>query len=147
MPRSLGFTDAAGLPLAGTTALQALRDELGIAASDRVFISGGAGGVGTLAIRLAVSMGAEGATTASPRGADLVRSLGAKTVIDYRELRFKYVLRDYDGAFDLTGGQDLLDSFAILKRGARTVSIARTRSRPPPAGTWTRVRCSPPRSG
>jgi alcohol dehydrogenase len=124
MPAKLGFTDAAGLPLAGLTALQALRDELGVQPGDRVFISGGAGGVGTLAIQLAVSMGAEVATTASPRGADLVRSLGAETVIDYSEQRFKNVLHDYDGAFDLTGGQDLLDSFAVVKPGAQTVSVA-----------------------
>jgi alcohol dehydrogenase len=123
MPESLDFSDAAGLPLAGLTALQALRDELGVTAGDRVFISGGAGGVGTLAIQLAVWMGAEVATTASPRGEELVRSLGATTVINYQKQKFKDVLRDYDGAFDLTGGQDLPDSFAILKRGAKTVSI------------------------
>ncbi|WP_236573261.1 NADP-dependent oxidoreductase [Streptomyces sp. GS7] len=125
MPAALRFTDAAGLPLAGLTALPALRDELGPQAGDRVFISGGAGGVGTLAIQLAVSMGAEVATTASPRGADLVSSLGAKTVIGYREQKFKDVLRDDDGAFDLTGGQDLLDSFAILKPGTTTVSVTK----------------------
>ncbi|GAA0909993.1 NADP-dependent oxidoreductase [Virgisporangium aurantiacum] len=123
MPESLDFTDAAGLPLAGLTALQALR-ELAVAADDRVFISGGAGGVGTYAIQLAVWMGAEVATTASPRGEELVRSLGATTVVNYRKQRFKDALADYDGALDLTGGQDLPDSFAILKRGARTVSIA-----------------------
>jgi alcohol dehydrogenase len=124
MPQSLDFADAAGLPLAGLTALQALRDELGVTAGDRVFISGGAGGVGTLAIQLAVWMGAEVATTASPRGEELVRSLGATTVVDYQKQNFKDVLSDYDGAFDLTGGQDLPDSFAILKWGAKTVSIA-----------------------
>lgn len=123
-PESLDFADAAGLPLAGLTALQALRDELAVTAGSRVFISGGAGGVGTLAIQLAVWMGAKVATTASPRGAELVRSLGAETVIDYRKQKFKDVLGDYDGAFDLTGGQDLTDSFAILKRGTKTVSIA-----------------------
>jgi alcohol dehydrogenase len=124
MPESLDFAEAAGLPLAGLTALQGLRDELGVTAGDRVFISGGAGGVGTLAIQLAVWMGATVATTASPRGEQLVRSLGAETVIDYQKQRFKDVLRDYDGAFDLVGGQDLRDSFDILKRGAKTVTIA-----------------------
>lgn len=124
MPESLDFADAAGLPLAGLTALQALRDELAVAPGDRVFISGGAGGVGTLAIQLAVWLGAEVATTASPRGADLVRSLGASVVVDYQQQRFADVLSSYDGAFDLTGGQDLPDSFAILKPGATTVSIA-----------------------
>jgi len=124
MPESLDFADAAGLPLAGLTALQALRDELGVTAGDRVFISGGAGGVGTLAIQLAAWMGAVVATTASPRGEELVRSLGATTIVDYHTSKFRDVLSDYDAAFDLTGGQDLLDSFAILKRGAGTVSIA-----------------------
>ena len=124
MPESLDFADAAGLPLAGLTALQALRDELAVAAGDRLFISGGAGGVGTLAIQLAVWMGAEVATTASPRGEDLVRSLGATTVIDYQKQKFKDVLSGYDAAFDLTGGQDLRDIFTILKRGAKTVTVA-----------------------
>ena len=123
-PESLDFADAAGLPLAGLTALQALRDELAVKADDRVFISGGAGGVGTFAIQLAVWMGAKVATTASSRGEGLVRSLGAEMVIDYRTQKFKDLLSDYDGAFDLTGGQDLIDSFAILKCGAKTVSIA-----------------------
>jgi len=124
MPKTLDFADAAGLPLAGLTALQALRDELAVTAGDRVFISGGAGGVGTLAVQLAVWMGARVATTASSRGADLVRSLGAETVIDYRTQNFRDVLAGYDSAVDLTGGQDLMDSFAILERGAKTVSIA-----------------------
>ena len=124
MPASLDFVEAAGLPLAGLTALQGLRDELAVAAGDRVFISGGAGGVGTLAIQLAVGLGATVATTASPRGETLVRSLGAETVIDYQKQRFSDVLRDYDGAFDLVGGQDLKDSFDILKRGAKAVTIA-----------------------
>lgn len=124
MPDSLGFADAAGLPLAGLTALQALRDELAVAAGDRIFISGGAGGVGTLAIQLASWLGAVVATTASPSAEALLRSLGAETVIDYKQQRFRDILSDYDGAFDLTGGQDLTDSFRILKPGAKTVSIA-----------------------
>jgi NADPH:quinone reductase-like Zn-dependent oxidoreductase len=123
MPRSLDFEDAAGLPLAGLTALQGLR-QLAITPGDRVFISGGAGGVGTLAIQLAVWMGASVATTASPRGEQLAKSLGAETVINYREQKFKDVLSDYDSAFLLTGGRDLTDSFDILKPGAKVVSVA-----------------------
>jgi alcohol dehydrogenase len=124
IPSGLDFVQAAGLPLAGLTALQALRDELAVTAGDRVFISGGAGGVGTLAIQLAKWMGAEVATTASPRGETLVRSLGADHVIDYTRQRFRDILHDYDAALDLIGGDSLTDSFAILKRGAKTVSIA-----------------------
>jgi NADPH:quinone reductase-like Zn-dependent oxidoreductase len=122
MPQSLDFEDAAGLPLAGLTALQGLR-ELAITPGDRVFISGGAGGVGTLAIQLAVWMGASVATTASPRGESLVKSLGAETVINYREQKFKDVLSDYDSALVLTRGRDLTDSFDILKEGAKAVSV------------------------
>jgi alcohol dehydrogenase len=69
-------------------------------------------------------MGAEVATTASPRGETLVRSLGADHVIDYTRQRFRDVLRNYDAALDLIGGDNLTDSFAILKHGAKTVSIA-----------------------
>ncbi|HEX3461198.1 MAG TPA: NADP-dependent oxidoreductase [Acidimicrobiales bacterium] len=122
MPDTLGFEDAAGLPLAGLTAWQGLQ-QIGAGPGQRVFISGGAGGVGTLAIQLAVQMGAEVATTASAEGAKLVHSLGAATVIDYRTQQFKDVLSDYDGAFLLTGGRDLMDAFTILKRGGNAVSI------------------------
>jgi alcohol dehydrogenase len=122
MPDTLGFEDAAGLPLAGLTAWQGLR-QIGVTSGQRVFISGGAGGVGTLAIQLAVQMGAAVATTASAEGEKLVRSLGAETVVDYRKQQFKDVLRDYDGAFLLTGGRDLMDAFTILKRGGNAVSV------------------------
>jgi NADPH:quinone reductase-like Zn-dependent oxidoreductase len=124
MPESLDFDEAAALPLTGLTALQGLRDHLRVTSGDRLFITGGAGGVGTLAIQLAVWMGATVATTASPQGEKMARSLGAETVIDYRAQKFKDLLRDYDSAFDLVGGQDLRDCFDILKPGAKAVSIA-----------------------
>ncbi|MET8979321.1 NADP-dependent oxidoreductase [Streptomyces sp. NPDC004539] len=123
MPEKLDFDEAAGLPLAGLTALQALRDEMRVRPGQRIFISGGAGGVGTLAIQLAVWMGAHVTTTASPAGAELVRSLGAEEVIDYKSTRFKDVLRDMDGALDLVGGQDLTDSFGIVRPGTTVVSV------------------------
>ena len=75
-----------------------------VTSGDRVFIPGGAGGVGTLAIQLAKWMGTEVATTASSRGETLVRELGADHVIDYTRQRFKDVLRDYDATLDLIGG-------------------------------------------
>ncbi|MFJ9426456.1 zinc-binding dehydrogenase [Streptomyces sp. NPDC101249] len=64
------------------------------------------------------------ATTASPRGEELVRFLGAERVINYHEQQFKDLLSDYDGALDLTGGRDLLNTFDILERGATTASVA-----------------------
>src|ERR1700687_2556974 len=77
MPASLDFPSAAAVPLAALTALQALRDELRLSAGHRVFIPGGAGGVGTFAIQIAKHLGAQVATTASTRGEALVTRLGA----------------------------------------------------------------------
>ena len=124
MPVLLGFAEAAGLPLAGLTALQALRDELSVRKGTRLFISGGAGGVGTLAIQLAKHFGAEVTTTASPRGDELVRRLGADRVIDYTRQRFADELQDYDAVLDLVGGETLKQAFRILKPGGKVVSIA-----------------------
>ena len=124
MPTSLEFETAAAVPLAALTALQALRDELRLRNGQRVFISAGAGGVGTFAIQIAKHFGADVATTASPRGAALVRRLGADTVIDYTHERFEDSLRDYDGAFDLLGGDDLARTFSVVKREGSVVSIA-----------------------
>jgi NADPH:quinone reductase-like Zn-dependent oxidoreductase len=124
MPGSLDFAEAAALPLAGLTALQSLRDHLKVSPGDRVFITGGAGGVGSLAIQLAIWMGATVATTASSQGEELVKSLGAETVVDYKAQKFKDVVHGYDGAYDTVGGQDLRDCFEILKPGGSVVSIA-----------------------
>jgi alcohol dehydrogenase len=124
MPRSLGFVEAAGLPLAGLTALQALRDELRIQPGTRLFISGGAGGVGTLAIQLAKYYGAEVTTTASPRGHALVRELGADHVLDYTRENFAHTLEGFDAALDAVGGWTLTRVFQILKRGGSVVSVA-----------------------
>jgi NADPH:quinone reductase-like Zn-dependent oxidoreductase len=124
MPASLDFPAAAAVPLAGLTALQALRDELNLRAGERVFIPGGAGGVGTFAIQIAKHLGAEVATTASTRGAALVRRLGADVVIDYQHERFEDKLSGYDAAFDLVGGDTLALLWPALKPGGRVVSIA-----------------------
>lgn len=123
LPASLDYQRAAAVPLAGLTALQGLRDELQLAAGQRVFIPGGAGGVGTFAIQLAKGMGAHVATTASARGEALVRRLGADVVIDYTKERFEEKLSGYDAAFDLVGGDTLAGCFAVVKRGGRVVSI------------------------
>ena len=123
MPTSIDFATAAAVPLAGLTALQALRDELRVRAGQKIFVSGGSGGVGSFAIQLGKWLGAHIATTASARGADMVRKLGADVVVDYTRESLEQVLRGYDGALDLVGGDSLLKTFAILKRGAKVVSI------------------------
>lgn len=124
MPRNLDFTAAAAVPLAGLTALQALRDELGVQPGQRVFISGGAGGVGTFAIQIAKWLGAHVTTTASKRGEALVRSLGCDEVIDYTAQDISEAGRKFDAGFDLVGGKTLEQMFEIMKPGTRIVSVA-----------------------
>jgi NADPH:quinone reductase-like Zn-dependent oxidoreductase len=124
MPGTLDFTEAAALPLAGLTALQALRDILGVKPGQRVFISGGAGGVGTFAIQIAKWLGAHVTTTASKRGEALVRSLGCDEVIDYTVQDIAGVDGRFDAGFDLIGGKTLDQMFEIMKPGATIVSVA-----------------------
>ena len=124
MPRNLDFTAAAAVPLAGLTALQALRDELGVKPGQKVFISGGAGGVGTFAIQIAKWLGAHVTTTASQRGEALVRSLGCDEVIDYTAQDISKAEGRFDAGFDLIGGKTLEQMFEIMKPGTKIVSIA-----------------------
>ncbi|WP_374660169.1 NADP-dependent oxidoreductase [Phenylobacterium sp.] len=124
MPANLDFEAAAGTPLAALTALQALRDELKVGPGRKVFVSGGAGGVGTFAIQIAKLLGAHVTTTASKRGEDLVRSLGADVVIDYTADDLSGLGREFDVALDLVGGETLEKMFGIVKRGGRVVSVA-----------------------
>jgi NADPH:quinone reductase-like Zn-dependent oxidoreductase len=124
MPRNLEFTAAAAVPLAGLTALQALRDELGVNSGQKLFISGGAGGVGTFAIQIAKWLGAHVTTTASKRGEALVRSLGCDEVIDYTAQDISKAQDRFDAGFDLIGGKTLEQMFEIMKPGTKIVSIA-----------------------
>jgi NADPH:quinone reductase-like Zn-dependent oxidoreductase len=124
MPGNLDFTAAAAVPLAGLTALQALRDELRIEPGQKVFISGGAGGVGTFAIQIAKWLGAHVTTTASKRGEALVSSLGCDEVIDYTAQDISKAGRRFDAGLDLVGGKTLDQMFGIMKPGTKIVSVA-----------------------
>jgi NADPH:quinone reductase-like Zn-dependent oxidoreductase len=122
-PASIPLADAAGLPLAGLTALQAL-SELQAGPGRHILITGGAGGVGTLAIQIARILGAEITTTASPRGEALVRDLGADHVIDYTTTDLANVETRFDGVFDLMGGKTLNACFGLCKPGGTVLTIA-----------------------
>ncbi len=124
MPRDLDFAAAAAVPLAALTALQALRDELAVKPGQKVFISGGAGGVGSFAIQIAKWLGAQVTTTASKRGEALVRSLGCDEVIDYTSQHISKAEARFDAGFDLIGGNTLEQMFEIMKPGTRVVSVA-----------------------
>lgn len=101
-PDELSMVEAASLPLAALTALQALRDELELRAGQTVLINGASGGVGTLAVQLAASMGARVVGVCSGGNADFVRELGAHRVIDYTRQRLEDE-RDLDCIFDVYG--------------------------------------------
>lgn len=123
IPDRLDFVQAAAMPLAGLTALQALRDEIGLRPGSCVFIPGGAGGVGTFAIQLAKWLGAYVITTASPRGRDLVERMGADQVIDYTTQDFADHVSGVDGVFDLIGGDTLTKAFGVVKPGGMVLSV------------------------
>ena len=123
-PSSIPLEEAAGLPLAGLTALQALEEELNIKPNDELLITAGAGGVGTLAIQIAKAMGAIVTTTASIRGKDLVQNLGADHVIDYNSTDIGKTQKRFDAVFDLVGGETLESLFTIAKPSTKIVSVA-----------------------
>lgn len=131
-PTSIPLVDAAGLPLAGLTAQQALGPEhLALTASDRLLITGAAGGVGQMAVQLAKIIGADVTVTASPAGADLLRGLGADHVIDYRARRVSDGPERFTKVLDLVGGDGLEDLMANVERGGRVVTL----SGPPSPGS------------
>ena len=130
-PDNISFEEAASIPLAGMTAFQVLKQS-GLKEGDSVFISGGAGGVGTMAIQLAKHVFKAGlvVTTASKgEKMDLCKRLGADEVLDYKSERFATTYgnddnKKFDVCFDITDeGLEMVD---IIKEGGRIVSITGT---------------------
>src|SRR5215210_2996413 len=95
-PKTLTMEEAASMPLVGLTAWQALIERANLQKGQKVLIHAGSGGVGTFAIQLAKHVGATVATTTSTDNVNLVRSLGADIVIDYKKDDFENVISDYD---------------------------------------------------
>ena len=119
-PKSLNHQEAAGLPLVGVSAWQALVETIGLTdGQKKILIHGGAGGIGSIAIQLAKRLGAYVATTASTNDKQFVKELGADEVIDYKTQTFEDLLpHDYDAVFDTVGGETYKRSFEVLKRGS-----------------------------
>ena len=123
-PKNLGTEEAASIPLVGLTAWQALVEIAKLRKGQKVFIQAGSGGVGTFAIQLAKQLGATVATTASQKSFNLVKSLGADVVIDYRKDDFEKILSDYDVVLNSQDKNTLQKSLRILKPGGKLISIS-----------------------
>lgn len=122
-PANLDFMQAASIPMVGLTSWQALKERADVQPGQKVFIPAGSGGIGTFAIQLAKHLGAMVGTTTSTANVDLVRSLGADEVIDYKKQEFEEVLRDYDAVLGTVRGDALETALRILKPKSTVVSL------------------------
>ncbi len=123
-PTNLTMVEAASIPLVGLTAWQALVERAGVRKGKKVLIHAGSGGVGTFAIQLARHLGATVATTASATNKDLVTSLGADVVIDYRKDAFEKAISGYDVVLNSLDGETLEKSLDVLQPGGQLISIS-----------------------
>ena len=123
-PPALSMEEAASIPLVGLTAWQALIERANLKHGQKVLVHAGSGGVGTFAIQLAKHVGATVATTTSTANVDLVRSLGADVVIDYKKEDFADVLRDYDVVLNSLDKVTLEKSLRVLKPSGQLISIS-----------------------
>ena len=113
-PDNVTFEQAASAPVAAFTALQGLRDKGRIQPGQDVLINGAAGGVGTFAVQIAKSLGAEVTGVCSTRNVDMVRSIGADHVIDYTQEDFTGLGRRYDLIFDCVGNHSLSECQRVM---------------------------------
>jgi NADPH:quinone reductase-like Zn-dependent oxidoreductase len=123
-PSNLNMAEAASIPLVALTAWQALVEVGKVRPGHKVFIQAGSGGVGTIAIQLAKHLGAFVATTTSPANVELVKSLGADLVIDYKSQDFEQLLSEYDLVLNSQDAKTLDKSLNVLKRGGKAISIS-----------------------
>ncbi|MBP6758107.1 MAG: NADP-dependent oxidoreductase [Flavobacterium sp.] len=123
-PKNLSMEEAGSIPLVGLTAWQALVELANVQKGQKVFIQAGSGGVGTFAIQLAKHLGAFVATTTSAKNIDLVKSLGADLIIDYKTEDFETKLKDYDLVLHNNKDSKILEkSLRILKSGGQLISL------------------------
>ncbi len=130
LSRTLSFEQAAAVPLAGITALLAVRDDGRLQSGQRVLVNGASGGVGTFAVQLAVAMGAEVTGVCSGRNADLVRELGAADVVDHTTTDVTSGGRTFDLVVDIAGGHSARAFRRVLTHDGALVVVGG------PAGRW-----------
>jgi NADPH:quinone reductase-like Zn-dependent oxidoreductase len=122
-PSNVSFEEAAAAPIAGLTALQALRDHGGVQPGQKVLVNGASGGVGTYAVQLANVFGAEVTAVCSTTKVEQARSLGADVVCDYEHEDFTTSGIQHDLALDIAGSRSLKELRRVLKRDARVIVV------------------------
>jgi NADPH:quinone reductase-like Zn-dependent oxidoreductase len=122
-PPNVTFEHAASVPIAAITALQALRDKGQVRAGQNVLINGASGGVGTFAVQIAKSLGAEVTGVCRTHNVDMVRSLGADDVIDYTQEDFTRNGKRYDLMIDVAGNRSWSECKRVLKENATVVIV------------------------
>jgi NADPH:quinone reductase-like Zn-dependent oxidoreductase len=126
-PASLSFEEAAGVPVAGNTAYQGIVEEIGLKEGETILIAGAAGGVGTMAVQIAASLGARVLGTASPPNHGYLLSLGADEAIDYHGdwvAAARSIAPDgVDAVFDCVGGETFRRGFEAVRDDGRVVTI------------------------
>jgi NADPH:quinone reductase-like Zn-dependent oxidoreductase len=122
-PQNLSFEDAAAVPMAAITALQALRDKGRVQAGQKVLVNGASGGVGTFAVQLAKSFGAEVMGVCSTRNVETVRSLGADHVIDYTKEDFTRSGGSFDVLVDIAGNHSWSECKRVLGENATMIVV------------------------
>lgn len=130
LPEGVSFEQAAALPIAAVTALQALRDKGRVQPGDKVLINGASGGVGTFAVQIAKSLGAEVHGVCSTRNIEMVTSLGADHVWDYTQEDYTESDEDYDVIVDMVGNHSIGRNRGVLKPDGRLVVVGG------PKGNW-----------
>ena len=122
-PANVSFEEAAAVNIAGITALQGLRDKGKVQAGQKVLINGASGGVGTFAVQIAKSLGAEVTGVCSTRNVDLVKSLGADHVVDYTKEDFTKSGERYDVMLDNVGNRSLSECKGVLTPKGKYVLV------------------------
>jgi NADPH:quinone reductase-like Zn-dependent oxidoreductase len=122
-PASLTFEQAAAVPVAGCTALQALRDKGQLQPGSKVLVNGASGGVGTFTVQIAKALGGEVTGVCSSPNVEMVASIGADHVIDYTREDFTQAARRYDLLIDIAGSQSLSATRRVLQPKGVLVAV------------------------